>query len=119
MKKILALLLALAVLLAVAACGAEPDPNCGLYKGTTVSMAGVTLPVEEAWENGLDIELKNGGWATMTIDGEDVTVRWSLDGETITVTASDAEFTGTLAGGTMVLENLLDSGMDITLIKTD
>ena len=116
MKKLAAILLVLALVLALAACG-EPDPNLGTYKGTTVEMEGFTLPITEAWEKGFDIELKSGGWATLTIDGEDINVKWALNGETITITASDGEFTGTLIDGTIVLKNLLDRGMDATFVK--
>lgn len=119
MKRLLCILLALAMLLALAACGSEPDPNCGVYKATAASMGGITIDVESVFDGGFSIELKDGGRAVLTTDGEDYRVTWNLDGSSVTVSGSDADMTGTLADGVMVLEDVLGSGISLTLIRED
>jgi len=57
MKKLLAILLAFAMLLSLAACGGstEEDPNAGKYLGTTAKALGMTMkcpkyiPVRPGW----------------------------------------------------------------------
>ena len=67
MKKTIALLLALGMLLCLSACGgsAEPDPNAGLYEAVSATALGYTIPVEDVFEEGFSLELKNGGKAWM------------------------------------------------------
>ncbi len=115
MKRLACLILALAIILALAACGGEPDPNAGVYKATTAEMSGISLDVNTVYEGGLSFELKDGGKAVMTMDGKDYNLRWKLDGEDLTIIASDTELTGTLAEGTMVLD--MGSGITVTLVR--
>lgn len=117
MKRMACLILVLAILLALSACGGEPDPNCGVYKATTASMGGISIGVDSVFDGGFSIELKTGGKAVLSTGGSDYRVAWKLDGETITVSGSDASMTGTLSDGTMVLENVLGSGVDLTLVR--
>ena len=56
-----------------------------------------------------------GGRAVMSTGGQDYNLRWALDGEDLTITAADGEYTGTLADGTMVLQ--FSSDVTITLSK--
>ncbi|MBR0354894.1 MAG: hypothetical protein IJK35_05950 [Oscillospiraceae bacterium] len=114
MKRLACLILALALLLALTACG-EPDPNAGVYVAVTAEMSGIRLDIDSVYEGGLSFELKDGGRAVMTMDGEDYNLRWKLDGEAITITAADTELSGTLADGTMVLDI---SGVSVTLIRS-
>ena len=115
MKRLACLILALAMILALAACGGEPDPNAGVYKATTAEMSGISLDVNTVYEGGLSFELKDGGKAVMTMDGKDYNLRWKLDGEDLTIIASDTELTGTLAEGTMVLD--MGGGITVTLVR--
>ncbi len=117
MKRLACLILALAMILALAACGGEPDPNAGVYKATTAEMSGISLDVNTVYEGGLSFELKDGGKAVMTMDGKDYNLRWKLDGEDLTITAADTELTGTLADGVMVLD--MGSGLTVTLVRSD
>ena len=113
MKRLACLILVLAMLLALAACG-EPDPNAGVYVATTAEMSGISLDVNSFYEGGLSIELKNGGSAVMTMDGQDYRLKWELDGDAITIIASDTTFSGTLVGDTMTLDI---SGVMFTLVR--
>jgi hypothetical protein len=67
------------------------------------------------FEDGLSFTLKDGGRAVMTTGGKDYNLRWALDGEDLTITASDTTLTGTLVDGTMVLS--MGDGVTITLSK--
>ena len=51
----------------------------------------------------------------MTTGGQDYNLRWALDGEDLTITAADGEYTGTLADGVMVLS--MGEGVTITFSK--
>ena len=117
MKKKLALLLAL-VLLSLCACGesAGPDPNAGLYEAVSASAMGLTIPVADVFEDGFSLELKNGGKATFHYEGKDYSMKWTLDGTAFHAEGGGAALDGTLADGEMVLQDVLDSGIDITLI---
>lgn len=53
----------------------------------------------------------------MHMGGEDYNLKWTLDGENLTIIASDTELTGTLVDGTMVLD--MGSGVTVTLTKAD
>ena len=119
MKKILALLLVAALALTVCACGGGSDPNEGVYEATKAEYKGLSVKVEDAFEGGFKLELKSGGRAVLTTGGEDYNIKWSLDGEAFHLTAADSEYDGTLADGTLVLHNILDSGIDLTLEKTE
>ena len=117
MKRLACFVLILALLLALAACGGEPDPNAGVYKATTAEMSGISLDVNSVYDGGLSFELKDGGKAIMTMGGSDYNLRWKLEGDAVTIIASDTELTGTLADGTMVLD--MGSGLTVTLEKAD
>lgn len=114
MKRLACLILALALLLALTACG-EPDPNAGVYVAQSCDYLGISVGVEEIFEGGLSIELKNGGRASMTMGEDTYIVRWKLDGENITISDASGEMSGTLADGTMVLDI---SGVSVTLIRS-
>ncbi len=118
MKKLLCLLLTLALLFSLAACGgsAEPDPNAGLYEGESAKYAGISVSVSDVFEDGFSIELKNGGKAVFRYEGKDYDLKWTLDGTTFHAEGGGAELDGTLSNGVMVLQDVLDSGVEITLV---
>lgn len=106
------------MMLMLTACGGsgEADPNLGLYVAKTASMSGFTLSVEEMYEDGFTIELKKRGKLRVEADGEGGSMKWTLDGDHFHAEGGGAIFDGTLKDGVMVLENLQDSGMDLTLV---
>ncbi len=120
MKKIFALLLIFAMLLSLAACGSEePDPNAGLYEASTASYGGLVISLDNVFPNGFSLELKNGGKATFHYDGKDYGMKWTLEGESFHASGGGAELDGTLSNGVMQLIDVLDSGIDITLVNAD
>ena len=118
MKKAFSLLLALVLLLSLAGCGSEskaPDPNAGLYEAVTAEMSGFQIGVDSVFEDGFSLELKDGGKATFHYDGKDYSMKWALEDGAFHAEGGGAELDGTLSDGVMVLENVLDSGISITL----
>ena len=73
MKKILTVLLALALMFSLCACG-EEDPNAGLYTCTQLEASGMTLAVEDVFPEGITLELKSGGRGTLNVEGDAGTV---------------------------------------------
>ncbi len=118
MKKTIAIFVAVMTvfcLLTGCAKESEADPNAGLYKGTVAEALGMQLEIDEVFEGGMSIELKNGGKAQFNYEGKSYNLKWTLDGTTFHAEGGGAELDGTRSDGTMVLENILDSGINITL----
>ena len=124
MKKILVVVLALAMIVALAACGeggssdngASSDPNVGVYTGTSVEMMGITMDMSEIYDGDCTLDLKDGGKATVTLDGQAIDATWAVDGDAITVTIEGEESAGTITDGTIVLD-LMNMGMNMTFVK--
>ena len=118
MKKIIALLLALAMLLSLAACGssAEEDPNVGKYIGVSAAVGGFSMPMSDIYPGETWIELKSGGKGTIMLDGDDFKIKWSLEGEDFTLTVQSVDSVGTLSGGDIVID-LMDMGCVMTFEK--
>ena len=116
MKKILALLLALAMLFSMAACGGEEDPNAGKYIGVSAAVGGFSMPMSDIYEGETWIELKSGGKGTIMLDGDDFKIKWSLEGDEFTLTVQGVDSVGTLSGGDIVID-LMDMGCVMTFEK--
>lgn len=118
MKRIVSLILLLALVLSLAACGSsEPDPNAGVYEASTAEYSGITISIDKVFPDGFSLELKDGGKATFHYEGKDYGMKWNLDGTTFHAEGGGAELDGTLENGVMTLENVLDSGVSITLVN--
>lgn len=115
MKKIIALLLALAMLLSLAACGgsAEEDPNAGKYIGISAAVGGFSLPMSDIYPGETWIELKSGGKGDIMLDGDSYGLKWTLEGETFTMTLEGVDSVGTLKNGAIVID-LMDMGCVMT-----
>ena len=123
MKKLLAAILAVLMIFALAACGASasaPDPNAGLYSADSASASGLTISAADAYDI-FTIELKSNGKADIVIqpkggEKQSKTMKWSLDGTALLIEDRVESFSGTLSNGVMVLENIDNSGVSVTLI---
>ena len=118
MKKIIALLLTLAMLLSLAACGgsAEEDPNAGKYIGISAAVGGFSMPMSDVYPGETWIELKSGGKGDIMLDGDSYSLKWTLEGETFTLTLEGVDSVGTLSGGAIVID-LMNMGCVMTFRK--
>ena len=89
--------------------GKADDPNLGRYEGISCVVLGVDVGAEEDW-----IELKTGSKATVFLMGEEYSGKWTLEGESFTLTQHGDEFTGTLKDGVLTVDF---SGMAYTFAK--
>jgi hypothetical protein len=119
MKKIIAFLLTLAMLLSLAACGdKESDPDAGVYICTTAEMMGMQMPIEEIYEGENSLELKSGGKGTLTLEGDSYKVKWELDGTELTVTVDGEESVGSLKNGVIEID-MMGMGLVLTFVKEE
>lgn len=117
MKKIIAILLAIAMLLSLAACGGgEPDPNAGKYQGISAKALGMTMDMSEVYPGETWVELKSGGKGTVMLDGDEFPMKWTLDGEAITITIDGVDSVGSLADGVLTVD-LMEMGVEMTFLK--
>ena len=118
MKKVFSLFLALALLFSLAACGgsAPPDPNAGLYEAVSAQLHGITVSIADVFEDGFSLELKDGGKAVFHYDGKDYNLKWSLADGAFHAEGGGAELDGTLGDGVLLLQNVLDSGLEISMV---
>ena len=93
------------------------DPNLGVYNATTAEMYGMTVSVTDLWENGVSIELKAKDKCVFNIDGEKYNIKWTLDGTDINVKGKGLDCDGTLNQGTLVLEDVMGMGVNLTFQK--
>ncbi len=61
-KKLIATAAVMLTAVMLAGCGTpDPDPNSGLYEAVSAQMMGMSISVEEVYENGVSFELQDGG----------------------------------------------------------
>ena len=118
MKKIIAILLTVAMLLSLTACGGKTaeDPNAGKYQGISAKALGMTMTMSELYSGETWVELKSGGKGTIMLDGDDYPLKWTLDGETITITVEGVDSVGMLADGVITVD-LMNMGVEMTFLK--
>ena len=119
MKKLVALLLAFAMLLSLAACGGgekAEDPNAGEYQGVSVSMMGIELGMDEVYPGENKLVLKSNGKLELILEGDKIPGSWKLDGETLDMTIEGEKCPGTLKNGVVVFD-LAGSGVILTFAR--
>ena len=98
---------------------AANDPNLGLYKATTASMYGMDFDLDEIFEGGFTIELQNGGKCRIQAGENKGNGTWSLENGVLSLNDGTSTIEGKIEDGVIVLENMLDMGLDITLVKVE
>ena len=106
MKKLISILLTLAMALSLCACGGPKydESLMGVYTCYAVEMLGLEMKADEVLSQTSTLELKQGGKAKMNIEGTSGSVKYTLDGETITMDIDGETATGTLKDGVLNIE---------------
>lgn len=98
MKKLISVLLVLAMVFGLAGCGTE-EPLAGVYSALSCTALGLELDCEGDW-----LELKKGGKGSLCLMGEEFNCSWTLEGESFTLKNHGDEFSGTLNNGIITLD---------------
>jgi hypothetical protein len=110
MKKLLALVLSLVMVLSLTACGGGKDYS-GTYKVTAVKSDDIELKKgDELWKTAFPddsslpyIELKKDDKCTISFDDDNTDGKYSVDGDKITITADKEDVKGTIKDGKITL----------------
>lgn len=106
MTKITALLLTVALLLGLAACGVPTydESLLGVYTCYAVELMGYNMVADEVLSATSTLELKQGGKGNMSVEGESASIKYTLEGENITVEIEGETAKGTLKEGVIDIE---------------
>ncbi|MBR0303052.1 MAG: hypothetical protein IJQ80_04320 [Clostridia bacterium] len=106
MKKFFALLIVAAMVFTLVACGSSK--YVGKYKADIMGMT-------------IELELKSGGKAVATIEGEESNFEWSSKDKTITLKDSDTTTDGTVSddGKTITFSDFGGMGVEVVFEKAD
>ena len=106
MKKRVALLLVLAMVLSFASCGkpVEDPIYAGVYHGILADHAGATKAMSAIYAGETRLELMPDGKGNLMLDGIDFPLKWVLREENLTLTIQRETYTGTLKDGIVVIE---------------
>ncbi len=102
MKKAISLLLLLALLSSLWACGS--DPHTGIYKGVYAEDDAGVYRMEDYYNGENYLELKNRGKAIMMVNDSAHELTWELNEGEITFTEDGDPFTGWLSEGVIQLD---------------
>lgn len=119
MKKLSALLMTLTLALALCACGGgdtASDPNLGRYDADQINIMGWS-DFSSLFEGENYLELKANGKGSVKLAGESGSLKWTLDGENITITIEGVDSSGTLKDGVITLDDLFNMGCAATFVK--
>lgn len=128
MKKFLALLLAVVMLLCMTACGQqdsrddrddrddEPNPNAGKYLGVSCEVMGSVMDINEVYPGDNYLELKDNGKANLVLEGDKMPGKWTLKGEKLNIVIEGEDCPGTLKDGVAVFD-LVGTGVILTFAK--
>ena len=118
-KKIMALVLALVMCVALVACGGEPDPNCGTWQATKVVAGEQTIDAYEIYSE-FTMVLEDGGVGTLTIDGQSDNIKWSSDEASLTIVDSaKTEAVAAIQDDGLVFVNFGGSGADLYMARAN
>lgn len=105
-SRILALLLVLAMVLGLCACGGPTydESLLGVYTCYAIEVMGFKLSAEDVLTESATLELKQGGKGNIYIEGESGSIKYTLEGEAITVDIDSETAEGTLKDGVIDIE---------------
>lgn len=76
----------------------------------------MTMEMSEVYPGETWVELKSGGKDTVMLDGDDFPMKWTLDGESITISIEEVDSVGRLTDGVITVD-LMDMGVELTFLK--
>jgi len=120
MKKLLIIMVAVILVISMGACGnkaGDDDPNIGLWKAVTVEDEGFSYDAADAGFGDFTVELKTGGKCAVSIDGQNYSGTWKLDGRTLTLKAGLLTVTGTIENDRLTIEDLYGLGLTVIFYK--
>lgn len=112
MKKLLAILLSVVMVMSLVACGGDQKEDdeadvLGLYICTEVEVEGERIDINLIDdENEYSLELKKNGKGVITLENDEFTCTWELDGEDLHIVTDDESIdsTGTLKDGVIEIK---------------
>lgn len=112
MKKLLAILLSVVMVMSLVACGGDEKKDdeadvLGLYICTEVEVEGERIDINLIDdENEYSLELKKNGKGVITLENDEFTCTWELDGEDLHIVTDDESIdsTGTLKDGVIEIK---------------
>lgn len=112
-KKMMAVVLALVLCLALVACGGEPDPHCGVWMGVGASVGDIKMAVSDFTEYEISFELEDGGKGTMTMEGDTYDVEWSIEDGVLTIGDSSMMVSGKITDSKCELNDFGQEGVTV------
>ena len=118
MKKITRKILcaAMIVCMMLSLCACKADPFCGYYEASSVEIGDMSFPIEEAYENGASLELKNASLCTLKLNGIAYEGEWKSEGSKVIVTIEEETSNGTVENGVLSID-LYGTGMTMVCNK--
>jgi len=93
------------------------DPNVGTWTAAKAEMMGMEMDIDELYDGGFIIELKDRGKCVIEIGGETANGKWTLEDGDFHAEGGGVELDGKIDGGVMTLEDVQGMGVTITLYK--
>ena len=120
MKKWIGIVLVLALVLTMAACGGSSEPTAmdGKWIAMAGEMMGIQVPVKDVFGGDFYFVIQGTGKAEVVVADVSEKDAWSLEGDQFTLEIRGADpCVGTLVGDTVVFENLMDTGLTIIFAR--
>ena len=83
----------------------DPDPSVGAWHATHVFMGDQYADIDNFFDEGVTIRLKEGGAFDMTVNGADSLGEWYLEDDVLNFTDDTGTFSGFIDGDVMVLSS--------------
>ena len=120
MKKAWSIAVILSLCLCLCACGGSEteanDPTLGVYNGVACEAFGIYGDIREIYEGECFVELKKNGKCTVTIEGESLSGKYTLEGETINLSLRGTDSPGTLEDGVLCVD-FMEMGVNLFFVK--
>ena len=85
-----------------------PEPESELWIGVTVDMFGTLSAIEDAYANGVSIELFDDGTCTMVFNGDTSTGKWTGSDSDMTINVGGQEYKSSIENSVMTFEMMKD-----------